>query len=295
MIERCEAVIDRLLREGDEPTAEETIHIRDCAECLRLLENAQALSAMIEAGLNEERHATNSLLASAEAHAATAIRRRSAAFIVLQALVAAITLAGASLWFVVGGFYMGRSHIVDSRTEFLLSGLPVFFVVSIAHGVVLGLSLARLRHRHVRPEPVRPRSIVAPLALAGVFGVEYQLAQFLASEATDAFGWAIGAFIVTAAVAAYLAGAAGLPYKRLRHGRQLSGVCLGIAEETGLPVWVVRLVFVLLAFGKMFGVALYLILDLLMEIHPDDRRLLLRFRIRRWWRSRRPGSTATAE
>ncbi len=71
-------------------------------------------------------------------------------------------------------------------------------------------------------------------------------------------------------------------YKRLKKGRQLSGVCLGIAETTRLDVSLIRALFVLLLFFKGAGLWLYVILDLAMPVHPEDRQHLLRFRVRRW-------------
>jgi phage shock protein PspC (stress-responsive transcriptional regulator) len=71
-------------------------------------------------------------------------------------------------------------------------------------------------------------------------------------------------------------------YKRLKKGRYLSGVCLGIAEATRLNVSLVRSVFALLLFFKGAGLWLYLILDLAMPVHPEDRQHMLRFKVRRW-------------
>jgi len=75
-------------------------------------------------------------------------------------------------------------------------------------------------------------------------------------------------------------------YKRLKKGRQLSGVCLGIAETTRLNVSLIRAVFVLLLFFKGAGLWLYVILDLAIPVHPADRQYLLRFRVRRWIQKR---------
>jgi phage shock protein PspC (stress-responsive transcriptional regulator) len=76
-------------------------------------------------------------------------------------------------------------------------------------------------------------------------------------------------------------------YKRLKPGRQLSGVCLGIAESTNISVGLVRLVFVFLFFFKGLGLWLYLLLDLAMPVHPDDRQYMLRFKLQRWLEKRR--------
>ena len=73
-------------------------------------------------------------------------------------------------------------------------------------------------------------------------------------------------------------------YKRLRPGYQLSGVCLGLADKAGIPVGLLRLVFFGLALADGMGIWIYVLLDLLMPVHPEDRRHLLRFRVLRWWR-----------
>ncbi|HEV7767336.1 MAG TPA: PspC domain-containing protein [Thermoanaerobaculia bacterium] len=75
-------------------------------------------------------------------------------------------------------------------------------------------------------------------------------------------------------------------YKRLRKGRYLSGVALGLAEATKLNVSLIRAICVLLLFFDGAGFWLYLILDLAMPVHPEDRQHLLRFKVRRWFRRR---------
>jgi phage shock protein PspC (stress-responsive transcriptional regulator) len=76
-------------------------------------------------------------------------------------------------------------------------------------------------------------------------------------------------------------------YKRIRPGYQLSGVCLGLEDKTGIPVGILRLVFFVLALANGMGIWIYVVLDLLMPVHPEDRRHLLRFRVLRWWRRTR--------
>lgn len=75
-------------------------------------------------------------------------------------------------------------------------------------------------------------------------------------------------------------------YKRLRPGRQLDGVCLGLAEATGTPVLIFRLAFLALLFVNGSGFWLYILCSLMMPVHPADRQHLLRFRIARAWRAR---------
>ncbi|HYR28011.1 MAG TPA: PspC domain-containing protein, partial [Thermoanaerobaculia bacterium] len=74
--------------------------------------------------------------------------------------------------------------------------------------------------------------------------------------------------------------------KRLKPGKQISGVCLGLSEATGVPVLLFRLGFVVLLFVNGIGLWLYILLDLAMPVHPDDRQHLLRFKLRRMWQRR---------
>jgi phage shock protein PspC (stress-responsive transcriptional regulator) len=78
-------------------------------------------------------------------------------------------------------------------------------------------------------------------------------------------------------------------YKRLKPGRQLSGVCLGLAERFGWNVTIVRLVFLVALFFDGLGLWVYLVLELAMPVHPDDRQYMLRFRLRRWLAGRNAG------
>jgi len=72
-------------------------------------------------------------------------------------------------------------------------------------------------------------------------------------------------------------------YKRLGAGRMVSGVCLGLAEALKVDVRLLRIVFFVLLFFDGAGFWIYVLLDLAMPVHPDDRKHLLRFKIRRWW------------
>ena len=72
-------------------------------------------------------------------------------------------------------------------------------------------------------------------------------------------------------------------FKRLKPGRMIFGVCFGIAEALGYNVVTVRAFFVLLlAFSTGLGFWGYMAFHMAMPVHPDDRRYLLRFRLRRW-------------
>jgi phage shock protein C len=71
-------------------------------------------------------------------------------------------------------------------------------------------------------------------------------------------------------------------YKRLKPGRQLFGVCLGLAERFDWDVTLVRLLFVVSLFFHGLGFWVYVVLDVAMPVHPDDRQHMLRFRWKRW-------------
>lgn len=77
-------------------------------------------------------------------------------------------------------------------------------------------------------------------------------------------------------------------YKRIKR-QWVFGVCRGLAEAAEFPVAVIRLgVMAPMLLGKsgwMIAIALYLLLDMSLEVHPEDRGLLLRFRFRRWLES----------
>jgi phage shock protein PspC (stress-responsive transcriptional regulator) len=76
-------------------------------------------------------------------------------------------------------------------------------------------------------------------------------------------------------------------YKRMT-GRSLSGVCSGIAYSLHVPAWTIQLAFLMFAclLSARLTIGLYLVFDLALQIDPEDREKLLRFRIARWWRRR---------
>jgi phage shock protein C len=80
-------------------------------------------------------------------------------------------------------------------------------------------------------------------------------------------------------------------YRRLGAGRQLSGVCAGLAEGSKLDVRLLRIIFLVLILFDGAGFWLYILLTLAMPVHPDDRQYLLRFRLRRWWNRRTSHAT----
>jgi phage shock protein PspC (stress-responsive transcriptional regulator) len=82
-------------------------------------------------------------------------------------------------------------------------------------------------------------------------------------------------------------------YRRLGPARMISGVCAGLGERTGAPVWAWRLGFLAALFVQSEVVAAYFLLAFTMPIHPEDRAGLLRFRVARWLRRQlHPGHSA---
>lgn len=76
-------------------------------------------------------------------------------------------------------------------------------------------------------------------------------------------------------------------YKRLR-GRMVSGVCRGLSQAYGINVWLLRLLMLAwLVYHHRSALLIYLALDFALPVHPEDRMLLLRFRISRWWKRMR--------
>lgn len=70
-------------------------------------------------------------------------------------------------------------------------------------------------------------------------------------------------------------------YKRLCRGRELSGVCLGLAERTGTPVWLWRAGFAVLFLLQPWVLGIYALLAVAMPVHPEDRAGLFRFKVAR--------------
>ena len=76
-------------------------------------------------------------------------------------------------------------------------------------------------------------------------------------------------------------------YKRVGEGRWVSGICYGLAERFQVPVWILRALFVVMCFYHWSGLVVYLVLDVFMPIHPEDRSHLWRFKfarkVRQWF------------
>jgi phage shock protein PspC (stress-responsive transcriptional regulator) len=276
----CSRTIQNLLESTDSPGEDVLLHVRDCENCRKLVERAAELESLLtENGGNEVAEEGN-LFEQTEQHAVELVTwKRTVRFFIETGLAGTIAI-GAIFWAMVAGTYTDRT-----RPELLSDALPPLFLITTVVGFTLGLSIARLRSRTSPVVPPKWAAFVPPI-LVLMFVAEYRFAQFLARDHDSWFTWVVVLWMLTAAVAGYLPASAGLPYKRLRKGYMLSGICLGIAERTKVPVGVIRLAFLVLAFAKMSGVLLYVVLDLLMQVHPDDRATLLRFRLRRWWSGR---------
>lgn len=279
----CWLILQRVLDTRESPSDDDLRHVRSCEQCASMMAQAAKLGSLL-ATVEETSMppADERLIHQTTTRAAKTLKRvRLAVNFVLAAIVA----AGAASWFILAGFYLGWARFIErSRAEYLSGALPWIFIVSTLLGVVLGLSVGRLVSR--RPAVLSFRGAWIPLLLVITLFAEYRFTRFLALHHDSWFAWGIGAVMLTAALMGFLPGRGGLPYKRLRDGRQLSGVCMGIAERTGVPVSIIRLAFIVLVLAKLSGFVLYIVLDLLMEVHPDDRASLLRFRIRRWWDTR---------
>jgi len=130
---------------------------------------------------------------------------------------------------------------------------------------------------------------VAVVAWIGLALLMWRVGDLAASEAFLVAGAGIGiAFLVGMPFLLLfaVARAARTPehrwYRRLKPGKQIGGVCLGLAEHFHWNVTTVRLAFVAAFFFHGLGFWVYLALHVAMPVHPDDRQYLLRFRFRRW-------------
>lgn len=284
----CWPIVERLLENPESPSPDDVSHVRDCKGCNSMIAQAAKLESLVALDQELPPHAGEELIERTTKRSVTTLKRVRLA---LDFLVAAIVATGAAFWFIVAGFYAGWAPFIGRpRGTYFSDTLWLLFPVSTLLGAVLGRAIARLRVR----TPVVPSAPAAwlPLLLTIALLAEYHVARHLALEHVSWFAVGIGAAMLTAATAGFLPGGAGIPYKRLRNGRQLSGVCAGIAEATRVPVSIIRLTFIALVLAKHSGFVLYIMLDLLMEVHPDDRSSLLRFRIRRWWEDRSRATVA---
>jgi phage shock protein PspC (stress-responsive transcriptional regulator) len=127
--------------------------------------------------------------------------------------------------------------------------------------------------------------LLSMAAIATILLVRAERIPVSTAAAFVSAGFALALFISTPLLVLlwFVRGPAKRVHKRLGPGRMISGVCLGLAEALKLDVRLLRVIFVVLLFFDGAGFWIYLLLALAMPVHPDDRRNLLRFKIRRWW------------
>ncbi len=70
-------------------------------------------------------------------------------------------------------------------------------------------------------------------------------------------------------------------FSRVGNGRLVQGVCVGLSEYFGVSVTLWRVAFIVLFLTSFGGGPSYLLLDLAIPRHPDDREGLLGFRLLR--------------
>jgi phage shock protein PspC (stress-responsive transcriptional regulator) len=67
------------------------------------------------------------------------------------------------------------------------------------------------------------------------------------------------------------AGGLSRAWRRSRQGKWIAGVAAGLAQELGLSVTLIRLVFIIAAVLGFWGIVVYLILWVLMPLPPERR------------------------
>ena len=185
-------------------------------------------------------------------------------------------------------------EVLDSAKELLETQEP-------APAVEMDAALAAAESEVYRQRVKRVITVVIGVAVVIAAGVSLMFIPVQGAEPLGFWLYALGmAALISAGFAVpvllliyVLRGSAKHRiYKRLKPGRMLSGVCLGIAERMKIDVMLVRLVFLgLLILAGGVGFWFYAALDVAMPVHPDDRQYLLRFRLRRWLNRRTSHAT----
>ena len=218
--------------------------------------------------------------------AAAAVKRERWPVYRRAVLVSVVVIVNALLvtWWVLVSFYVGHFTRHATRTEALLDTLPVWadltFLLSVGAGAVMGRVFGRGRSSR--------RAGLLTFAVAGaVVRAAYEGAQATIPIDTRLYAAALAVMVCAAVVMGSVIGRAALPFKRMKSGREISGVFTGLAQEFGLNVWWLRVPFIVLAiFFKLPALLIYLLLDASMQVHPDDRANMWRFRVARWMRLR---------
>jgi len=206
-----------------------------------------------------------------------AVRRDRHGRTLRNALLAIIVIgatAAAATWWMFASFHHGyQMH------------LETIAIGSIVIGMASGATVGRSFGRH---KVSRRSGLELSIFFTALMFFAYQVAIGGIRINPNLYRGAIAAMILLALGIGFMIGSDALPFKRLYRGRVVSGVLMGIAEEFGWPVLWVRLAFVaaMWAVKGPWPFFAYLILDVFMQPHPDDRVHMWRFRIARWFRSR---------
>lgn len=196
--------------------------------------------------------------------------------------------AGLTTWWMLISFYVGHHTHFASRGEAMLYRLPGYGFLSALAAMAVGIVAGRLLPGGVGSRSVGLLTYASSTAIALV---AYRVAVLGIQRDLRVYSGAMAVLMLAGIAMGLVIGRDALPFKRLGRGRQLSGVLAGIAREFGWKAWWLRVAFVLiLVFLKVPVLLTYLFLDASMQVHPDDRANMWRFRIARWMR----GDAATA-
>ena len=251
------------------------------------LEHLKALDASIDRSSEPAAPPADGNGADLPAMAAAAVKSERWPVYRGAVLVSAAVLVNALLvaWWVLVSFYVGHFTRHATRTEALGAQLPVWAFLTVLLALGAGAVMGRVfgRGRSSR------RAGLLTFAVAGaVVAAAYAAARTAIPIDTGLYAAALAVLICASVVAGSVIGREALPFKRLKTGRELSGVFAGIAQELGWNVWWLRAAFIVFAVSfKLPAVLIYLLLDASMQVHPDDRANMWRFRMARWMRLRR--------
>jgi len=274
--DNCEELLSRVidrLTAGDDLSDTELEHLKAFAACRDALETATQLEEDLMSNTIPDEEGE---ISSKAVHAVHRDRhgRTIRDFVLAIGVIGAIAIS--ATWWAFASFHHGYH-----------AGLATIATVSIMVGLVSGATFGRLLGRH---KVSRRSGFELSLLFTALMFLDYVVAAGGIGINANLYRGAIAAMILLALGVGFMIGADALPFKRLRRGRMLSGVLIGIAEEFGWRVFWVRLVFVGAMWLAVKGPWLffaYLLLDASMQPHPDDRVHMWRFRIARWLRSRR--------
>jgi phage shock protein PspC (stress-responsive transcriptional regulator) len=275
--DNCEELLSRVidrLSTGDDLSDAELAHLKAFAACRDTLTTATKLEEdLMSSTIPEEAGEMSTKTVNAVQHDRHWRTIRST----LLAIGVIGALAMSATWWAFASFH--HDYHAD---------LGSIAALSIVIGLASGATFGRLLGRH---KVSRRSGFELSLFFTGLMSLAYAVALGgirLYVFHANIYRGAIGAMILLALGVGFMIGSDALPFKRLYRGRVLSGVLMGIAEEFGWRIFWVRLLFILAmwAVKSPWLFFAYLILDLFMQPHPDDRVHMWRFRIARWFRSR---------